>query len=74
MVFLELRKTYGLKTKTSIDKLPTYTLDINKEFGLEDLSPKSLKDFRKSMENNTGMAFKYLIGKAGFNSDVYDDF
>jgi hypothetical protein len=63
--FLDLGLTYG--SKTIPKDLTFYTLDFDAMYGVSEISPVSLADWRKRLEADNDMTLDYLVRKVGFN-------
>lgn len=65
-LFLNLQTTYNLKQNTA---LPFHVVDIEKEFGLKDLTAPSLSAFKNKLEADDKLTYRYMVAKIGFNPD-----
>jgi hypothetical protein len=67
MEFLNLQPTLGVKN-ISYEMLKFFSVDFNKDFGLNNLDPISLATFRKALEaGGDTPTLNYLVSKLGFD-------
>ena len=54
-LYLNIRSTMNKRWATPYKQLEFRTVDMNKDFGLKDLTPKSIDLFRKRMQEDTDL-------------------
>jgi hypothetical protein len=73
MMFLLLDSTYGLKMNTEAASLPFRTVSFT-DFGLYELTPTALKDFKGRLEQSDSLTYNYLTAKLGFDYNSKTEF
>jgi hypothetical protein len=69
MYFLPIEKTYGMKDEWINENtyLPMRVLSFNR-FGLTELTPDAINEFKKRLENNRELLLRYLAFKLGYDA------
>ena len=67
LTFIELKKTYGWESiPADISLVPFKTVKMS-QFGLFSLTASAISQFRKNLDANHALAYKYLVSKVGYD-------
>jgi hypothetical protein len=74
--FIPIDQTYYWNSiPTNISHIPMRTVEVSK-FGLVDLTPSNIKQFKLLLEGDAVLTFNYLVAKLGYdpeNPEEYED-
>ena len=66
MEFMDLNPSFG-KTEVSYEDITWLSVDLEADYGLSNLDPKSLSSFRNLLQDDYDLSIDYLVAKIGFN-------
>lgn len=66
MTSLDITKAYGSSTIPPLSSLPTYHIDFSSDFGLKDLTIKSIKTMLDGLSGNLSSLKEYMVNKVGY--------
>ena len=72
MEFMDLNPSFG-KTSVSYEDITWLSLDLEADFGVTNLDPDSLSDFRNLLQDDYDLSIDYLVAKMGFDPTNQDE-